>query len=135
VKAVGEFDQQHAPVLGHGDEHLADGGRLLLLLGVELQAVELGDAVDDRGDLIAELLGQPLLGDAGVLDGIVQQGRGDRGLVEAQVGRDIGHRDRVRDVGLAGSAQLALVRLNGGGPGATDDLDVAVSVVLEETAD
>jgi len=49
--------------------------------------------------------------------------------------RDIGHRDRVRDVGLAGSAQLALVRLNGGGPGATDDLDVAVSVVLEETAD
>jgi len=56
VKSVGEFDQQHAPVLGHGDEHLADGGRLLLLLGVELQAVELGDAVDDRGDLIAELL-------------------------------------------------------------------------------
>ena len=73
VQAVGQLDQQDPPVLGHGDEHLADGGRLLLLLGVELQAVELGDAVDDGGDLVAELLGQPLLGDAGVLDGVVQQ--------------------------------------------------------------
>jgi hypothetical protein len=74
VQAVGQFDEQHPPVVGHGDEHLADGGGLLGLLGVELQAVELGDAVDDRGDLVAELLGQPLGRDPGVLDGVVQQG-------------------------------------------------------------
>ena len=37
VQSVGQLDQQHAPVLGHRDEHLADRRRLLVLLGVELQ--------------------------------------------------------------------------------------------------
>ena len=78
-------------------------------LRVELQPVEFGDPVDDGGDLLAELVTQPLVGDAGVLDGVVQQRRGDRGLVEAEVGRDVGDGDRVGDVGLAGSSQLALV--------------------------
>ncbi len=56
VQAVGELDQQDAHVLRHRDEHLAHRGGLLRLLGVELEAVELGDAVDDRGDVGAELL-------------------------------------------------------------------------------
>jgi hypothetical protein len=41
----------------------------------------------------------------------------------------------VGDVGLAGSAQLALVRLDSGRPGAPNHLDVTVSVVFDETAD
>jgi hypothetical protein len=40
----------------------------------------------------------------------------------------------VGHVGLAGSAQLALVGLDGGRAGAANDFDVAVDVVLEETA-
>ncbi len=135
MQAVGQFDEQYPPVLGHGDEHLADGGRLLLLFGVELEPVELGDAVDDRGDLVAELLGHPLLGDAGVLDCVVQQGRRDGDLVQSQVGGDIGDGDGVGDVGLAGAAELALVGLDGGRAGAADDLHVAVDVVLEESPD
>ena len=51
VQAVGELDQQDAHVLGHRDEHLAHGRGLLGLLGVELEAVELGDPVDDGGDV------------------------------------------------------------------------------------
>ena len=49
VQPVGQLDQQHAPVVGHGHEHLADGGGLLGLLGVELEAVELGHPVHDFG--------------------------------------------------------------------------------------
>ena len=135
VQAVGQLDQQYPPVLGHGDEHLADGGGLLLFLGIELQTVELGDAVHDRGDLIPEFFGHPLLRDAGVFDGVVQQRRRDGGLVQSQVGGDIGDGDRVGDVGLAGSAKLALVGLDGGRAGASNDLDVAVGVVLEESPD
>ncbi len=104
VQTVGQFDEQHPPVVGHRDEHLADGGGLLGFLGVEFQAVQLGDAVDHRGDLIAELLGEPLSRNPGVFDGVVQQGRGDRGLVESEVGDDTGDRNGVGDVGLAGTA-------------------------------
>ena len=56
VEAVGELDEQDADVLRHRHEHLAQRRGLLRLLGVELEPVELGDAVDDRGDLGAELL-------------------------------------------------------------------------------
>ena len=92
VQSVGQLDQQHAPVLGHRDEHLADRRGLLVLLGVELEPVELGDAVDDGGDLVPELIGQPLLGDPGVLHGVVQQRRRDGRLVEAQIGGDVRRR-------------------------------------------
>ena len=65
----------------------------------------------------------------------MQQRRGDGRLVEAQIGRDVRDGDRVGDVGLAGTAKLTLVGLDGGRPGAADDLDVTVGVVLEKTAD
>ena len=54
VQPVGQLDQQDPPVVGHGDEHLADGRGLLRLLGVELEPVELGDAVDHPGHPVAE---------------------------------------------------------------------------------
>ena len=135
VQAVGQLDQQHPPVLGHGDEHLSNGRRLLGLSGIELQTVELRDAIDDRRHLVAELVGQPGRRDAGVLDGVVQQRRGDRGLVEPQVGRDVGHRDGVGHVGLTGSTELALVRVDRHEPGATDQLNVTRLVMLAKTRD
>ena len=93
---------QDPQVLGHRHEHLAHRRGLLRLLGVELEPVELGDAVDDarrrrrrtRGSRSSE-------GDAGVLDRVVQQRGGDRDVVEAEVGDDRGHGERVGDVGLA----------------------------------
>ncbi len=109
VQAVGQLDQQHPPVVRHGDEHLADGGRLLRLLGVELQAVELGDAVDHPGDAVAERLPDPLEGEARVLHGVVQERGGHRLLVQPEFGDDRRHGHRVGDVGLAGTPELPLV--------------------------
>ena len=43
---------------------------------------ELGDPVDQLGDLLAEELGDLLAGGEGVLDGVVEQPGDDRGLVE-----------------------------------------------------
>ena len=82
VQPVGELDDEHPPVLRHRDEHLAHRRRLLGLLGVELQPVELGDPVDDGGDLGPELLGDVVEGEPGVLDGVVEEGRGHRPGVE-----------------------------------------------------
>ena len=61
--------------------------------------------------MLAELCGDDLVGDVGVLDGVVQQ-RGDQRLhIHAQIGQDDGHLDRMDDVGLAAFAAHALVRL------------------------
>ena len=92
VQPVGELDDEHPQVGGHRHQHLAHGGGLLRLARVELDAVELGDAVDDRGDLGAEVALDVGERDLGVLDGVVQQRRRDRRLVEADARRRSGPR-------------------------------------------
>ena len=75
VGAVGELDQDDADVARHGEDHLAEVLRLLLLAAAEADLADLGDAVDQLGDLVAE--GGFDLVERGqrVLDGIVQQRR------------------------------------------------------------
>jgi hypothetical protein len=106
VQAVGQLDQDDPDVAGHGQQHLAEALGLLLLLGGELDAVQLGQAVDEVGHLRAEFFEQLLLGDAGVFHDVVQQRRHQGFGVELPAGADLGDRDRVRDVGLAAGAEL-----------------------------
>ena len=133
VKSVGQFDQEHAPVLGHGDEHLANRGGLLGLFGVEFESVQFGNPVDHGRYLGPELLREPLRRDPGVFYGVVEQGGRNRDLVKAKIGRNPGHRDRVGHVRLARTAQLTLVGVNGSDSRPTDQLHVAVGVVLAKT--
>ena len=73
VQAVGELDDEHAQISCHRDQHLAHGGGLLRLFRVELQALELGNAIDNCGDIFAELLLYLGNGDLGVFDCVVQK--------------------------------------------------------------
>ena len=67
------------------------------------------DAVDEFGDDLAEDRGDLGFRGRGILDHIVQDG-GDQGVgVELEIGEDVGHGDRMRDVGLARHALLALM--------------------------
>ncbi len=113
VQAVGELDDEDPDVARHGDEHLAHRGRLLGLARVELDPLELGDAVDDRRHLAAEVGLDVGERDLGVLDRVVQQGGGQRDLVESDVGDDAGHCERVVDVALAARPGLRPVGLGG----------------------
>ena len=79
----------------------------------ERHLVQLGDAVDQVADLLAEVGGQRLQRVAGVLDGVVQQRGDQRGGVHAEVGQDVGDGQRVGDVRVAGAAQLVGVPLLG----------------------
>ena len=72
VESVGQLDDQHPEVLGQGDQHLADAGRLLFLAGVEVEALQLGDAVHDEPDVGAEVPFEVVERDGGVLHRIVQ---------------------------------------------------------------
>ena len=78
VQTVGELDQHHAYVARHRQKHFSEVFRLCLFLGVELDAVEFGYAVDQFGHRSAELFGDLVLGDFGVFNDIVQQRRGQR---------------------------------------------------------
>ncbi|MNI70850.1 hypothetical protein D3C73_1266870 [compost metagenome] len=56
MKAVRQFDYNHTDVLRHGDEHLAVILVLLLFLGPETDALQLGQAVYEHGAGVAEFL-------------------------------------------------------------------------------
>ena len=111
VEPVRELDQDHADVAGHRDDELAVVLRLGLLAARELDARQLGDALDEHGDLLAELGLDVLDLDAGVLDRVVEQRRGDRRLVHPQPGEDLGHAPRMVDELLTRTAHLAFVGL------------------------
>ena len=93
-------------------------------------AVELGDAVDDRGDVGAELALDVVGGDGGVLDRVVEQRGGDGDVVEAEVGEDQRDPERVGDVGLARAADLLAVGVAGELEGVLDQRGVGAAVPL-----
>ena len=93
VQAVGELDQDHADVAGHGHGHLLEILGLGLGLGLEVHLGQLADPIDQLGDGFAELGDQSFLGNAGILDNVVQH-RGHQALmVHVHVGEDIGYRE------------------------------------------
>ena len=113
VQAVGELDQDDPHVGGHRDHHLAVVLRLRLVARLEGDAGQLGDAVDDLGDLLAEALAHLLDRGRGVLDGVVQQRRAQRLGVQAHARADPRHADRMHDEVLARLAPLVGVVLAG----------------------
>ena len=60
----------------------------------------------------------------GVLHHVVEERGGEPLRVEPPLRQDAGYRERVRDVGLAGLAELSLVRVLGEREGALDERDV-----------
>src|SRR5690606_28559028 len=79
-------------------------GRLAIL-----HLVQLGDAVDHHGDLVAEVLAELVQRVGRVLHGVVQQRRSECGGGHPQLGEDRGDREGVGDVGVAALAHLAPV--------------------------
>ena len=111
VQTVSKLDDDDPDVLGHGDEHLADVLRLLLLVGGQRDFTEFGDAVDELGDLIAKNVREVAQSDVGIFDGVVQDGGDDGLMVHTEVEQDARDRDRVHDVGLTGITALVFMGL------------------------
>jgi hypothetical protein len=126
VEPVGQLHHQHADVARHGHDHLAEALGLQVLLGGEVDVAELGDAVHQEGDLLAELVLDLGVGDAAVLHHVVEQRCADAGHVQLHLRDDARHRHRVDEVGVTRLARLAVVTfrreniglLNQGGVGA-----------------
>ena len=123
VQAVGELDQDHAHVGRHRQQHLAEILGLRFELALELDLLELGQAVDEVGDLGAEALDQFVFLDVLVFDHVVQQGGHDGLRIELPLGANLGDGDRMGDIGLARLADLAQVHLVGEAVGFLDFLE------------
>ena len=128
VQAVRHLNHQHARVLRHGDDHLPDRLRFCGL--AQLHLVQLGHSVYQAGHLRTEVSRKVIQGVVGVLHRVVQQRRDHGGGVHADLGADRRHGKRVRDVGVAGFAEHALVQALGGPVGAVEQLDAGLRVVF-----
>ena len=109
VLAIGELDEDDADVVHHRQQHLAEVLGLAGLARGERDGADLGDALDDVGDLGPEQLLDAADRRQGVLDDVVEQAGGDGHHVQPHVGQQAGHFEGVDQVGLAGVADLALV--------------------------
>jgi hypothetical protein len=109
VHAVRELDHDDADIAHHRQQHFAEALGLSLLSILELNLIQLADAVDQFGHDLPEDRRYLGLGGRRVFDDIVQDGRDQSVGIQAQIGEDIGHRDRMGDVRLARDALLAAV--------------------------
>ena len=129
VQSIGELDDDHAHLRGHGEEHLLQvisldvRRRRLGRIGGELGALfadarrhlaHLGLALDDASHGGAESILDGLEGDrVRVLDGVVKEPRDDGLVVHVLVGEYTRDRDGMGHEGLARFASLAVVRVEG----------------------
>ena len=107
VEPVRELDEDDPHVVGHRDDHLAVVLRLRLLAALELRPRQLRDALHELGDLGAELRAQLVELSLGVLEDVVKERRGDRLLVEVELGADPGDPVGMVDEVLARTPELA----------------------------
>ncbi len=129
VQPVGQLDEHHAHIGDHGQQHLAHIFRLAVFAIGKLDLVDIGDALDDVGHLLAEAGLNLLVGGGRVLDRVVQQARGDGGRVHLHLRQHLGYLERMNDVGLAGGPHLALMMPNAKLPGLANEGDVFAGAV------
>ena len=124
VQAVGQFDQNHAHVGRHRQQHLAEVFRLRFDLALEFDLFQLRQAVDQVRHGRAEAFDQFFLLDVLVFHDVMQQGGHDGLRVEFPVGADFGDGDRMRDIRLARAAHLPQVHFVGEAVGFLDFFQV-----------
>ena len=123
MEAVGELDKHHSHIVGHGDEHLAQALVVQVVFGVGtpqlfvVHAGELGDRVDQAGDLAPEVPLQVFIGDAAVLHHVMEEGSAEGVAIKPEVGQNQSRIEGVFHVGLARAAGLTIVAVAGVGVG------------------
>src|SRR5580692_1071116 len=120
VEAVSELDHHDANVIDHGQEHFADVLGLPGFRGGHVKAADLRDAFDQASHVRPKPLFNASDRIFGIFDGIVKKGGGERGGIHAHVGENVGHFKKVRDIGIAGAAELVAVTLGSNFVGAAN---------------
>ena len=132
VQPVGQLDDDDADILRHREEHLAQVLRLNLdLVDLVVDLAELCDAVNKKGDVVAELLADVLDRLRRILDDIVQYAGRDRLLVHLEVRKNNADIERMNDIRLAGFSLLVLVIAVRQAVGLVNQREVVRRMILE----
>ena len=135
VQPVGQLDQEHADVVRHRQQELAEILGFAARLRTQLDLRELGDTVDQLRHFLAEEVLDLLQGGDRVLDRVVQQGGDDGGAIQAIFGQDAGNLERMGEVRIARGAGLRAVRHHGKDVGAIQQLLVRSRIVGTDLLD
>ncbi len=135
VQAVRELDQQHAHVLGDGQQQLSEVFGLRGAPGDEIELLQLGQAIDKAADFRSEQLVDFRAGRARVLDRVMQHGGDDGRVVELHFGQDRRHFQRMREIGIAGGALLRAMRAHGVDIGAIEQVFVRLRIIFSNAID
>ena len=110
MHAVRKFNNDHADILAHRNEHFAQVFRLLLFTGGERDLAELCHAVRQVCNLLTERFHNVVIRNRRVLNDVMQQTCHDGRGIHAEFHKLIRHRNGVDDVRLAGAPHLSLMR-------------------------
>src|SRR6185437_10141871 len=105
------------------------------LVGLQLEARQLGDAVDQPADVRTEQALDVLERRHRVFDRVVQKAGDDRGGVELHAGEDAGDLNGMGEIGIARRAQLRAMRLHREDIGAVERVLVGRWVVALDALD
>ena len=134
MQAVGKLDDDHADIARHGEKHLAQVERLLLVHAVDLDVGELGHAVDELGNSWAKDACHIIKRRLGVLHRIVKERCTHHVAVHVELGQDDGHLDGMVDIHLARAALLLRMLFGGKTVGTLDFGAVLLAHVLTAQA-
>ncbi len=132
VKTVGEFHHDHANVVDHGEQHLADVFGLARLWSEKIEAADFRGAFDQARDVRTKLHGNLFERNLCVFDDVVKQRGAERSDVELHVREKMRHFHRMRKIRLAGKARLRLVLLSGEIVGAAKEFEIVAGTVAAD---
>ena len=132
MQPIRHFDQHHAHVADHGQQHLAHILRLAVFAVRKLDLVDLGHALDDVRNLLPELFRDVFRGDGRVFHRIVQQPGRDRGRVQLHLRQNLGHFQGMQHIGVPGGPELSAVVLHAELPCSANDAGVVAGPVLAD---
>ena len=134
VQPVGELHQQHADIAADGQNQLAEVFGLLGAVRLQFESRQLGDAVNQAGDLLAEASLDLLQLVRRVLDDVMQQGGGDRRHIKPVAGQNICYGNRMRKIRIAVFAPLGAVRFLSQCVGSIDQAGISLRIIFVDLA-
>jgi len=142
VESIGQLYEDYAEIFGHGQKHLPHilgpfgltGGGGALAVRNPLDAVQLGDPVDDAGNFSSEIALDIGEADRGVLYDVVEKGGDDRGSIEAEVAQYLGDGKGMSNIEVAGRSLLAAMGFGSQIIGTSNDVRIGGGKVLRNCA-